>query len=479
MRTPHVIVVGGGLAGLSASIALSQAGCRVSLFEKTPRLGGRATSYVLPTGEHIDNCQHVTLRCCTNLGDFYERIGVADKIRYYDRLVFANPKGQRASITSSGLPAPFHLLPSFATFWLLKWKDKHAIAHAALRIVNSGGRPKLAAGTTMLNWLHQQKQTPAAIDHFWRAVLVSALNEDLERIDAAYGIAVFWKAFLSNPGGFHVGIPSIPLSDLYAPSAEHIEAAHGEVRTRCGIAEIDVCGDQVRAVRLDDGNELNADYYVAALTFDRLLKVLPDTIRTREPFVNMQKLAVSPITSVHLWFEHHVMDEPFVTSLDQTIQWVFNKTRLCGDGVDPSAQYLQIVISASRKVSDQSQQELVQLCRDELARLIPATREAKLLRSVVIRENAATFSPAPGSDEWRPQQRTPIRNLFIAGDWTQTGWPATMESAVRSGYLAAEAILEQEGRPLTLVQPELQPTGLAYYLNAALSLWERAARSAG
>ncbi len=453
---PQVVVVGGGIAGLAASVALSQSGVRVSLLEKSPRLGGRATSYVLPTGEHIDNCQHITLRCCSNLEDFYERIGVDRKIRYYDQLIFAKSNGQRGSVQASWLPAPLHLLPSFARLRLLNTKDKLAIARAMFRIVWNSGRLKVSDDITMLDWLRKQKQTVAAIDHFWRVVLVSALNEDLERIDAAHGIAVFWKAFLSNPEGFRIGIPSVPLSDLYASGAECIEKAHGEVRTRCGVAEICICGDQVSAIRLDDGTELCADYFISAVTSDRLMKLLPESVRTIEPFAGLPNIPVSPITSIHLWYEQPVMNDPFIASLDQTIQWVFNKSKLSSNGV---GHYLQVVISASRSLRDRAQQELIQLCTQELAKVLPATRTSKLLRSVVIRETAATFSPQPGSDRWRPGQKTPLLNLFLAGDWTQTGWPATMESAVRSGYLAAEAILAQEKRPTSFVRPELGPTG--------------------
>jgi zeta-carotene desaturase len=451
----EVIVIGGGLAGLSSSIALADSGFRVSLFERSPRLGGRATSYVLPDGEHIDNCQHVTLGCCVNLQDFYSRIGVADKIRYYDRLVFAESTGRRAAIKASRLPAPLHLVPSFARFRLLDWKDRRAVANAMLRIIRSAGQPRLAAATSMLDWLKQEKQTPGAIHRFWRTVLVSALNENLDRIDATHGIAVFWKAFLSNRDGFRVGIPSVPLEQLYASSRERIESNQGNVHTRRGVAELRFDGDHVTGVRLDDGSEANGDYYIAALTFDQLLKILPDGIRNQSPFSDLGNLRVSPITSVHMWFDRAVMQEPFIASLDQTIQWVFNRT----------GQYLQIVISASHSLSHRSQQDIVELCRKELTRLIPAAGDAELLRSVVIRENAATFSPEPGCDRWRPAQRTPIRNLFLAGDWTQTGWPATMESAVRSGYQAAEAIHALEGRPVRLVQAELPVSGLARWLS--------------
>ena len=453
MPSAHVVVIGGGLAGLAASIALAENGVRVSLVEKHPRLGGRATSYLLPTGEYIDNCQHVTLRCCTNLEDFYRRIGVSKHIKYYDRLMFADSKGRRAEIKSSRLPAPLHVATSFAGFPLLNWRDKRAIALAMFRIMRAGGQPEFTAETTMLAWLKQNRQTEHAIDHFWRVVLVSALNEELDRIDAAHGIAVFWKAFLSNRDAFGVGIPAVPLEVLYDSVADRIRDADGEVRIRCGVSELCMSNGEVCALRLDDGSLLKGDYYVAAMPFDRLLKILPESLAEMETFANIARLNVSPITSVHVWLDRSVMKEPFLASVDQTIQWVFNKTNLNASG--PAGQYLQLVISASRSLAQQSQQEIITMCRQELADLIPRSGGAKWIRATVIRENAATFSPAPGSDRWRPAARTPISNFFLAGDWTQTGWPATMEGAVRSGYGAAEAILATAGRLVHLVRPEL------------------------
>ena len=456
MSSPDVVVIGGGLAGLSAAVALADCGLRILLLEKSPRLGGRATSYTLPGGETVDNCQHVTLGCCTNLADFYRRLGASDKIRYYDRLVFAGLNGRRVTIQPSGLPAPLHLALSFATFGLLNWEDKRGIARALLGILRTAGRPKLSDGITMIEWLKQQKQTQGAIDRFWKTVLVSALNEELNRMDASYGIAVFWKAFLSNPAGFAVGIPSVPLSELYTLNSERID-----VRTRCGVAEIRVDDGDAAGIRLADGAEVTADYYVAAVTFDRLLKMLPPRLRDYEGFANLANLHVSPITSVHFWFNRPVMEEPFLASTDRTIQWVFNKTKLCDVKSAQPGDYLQMVISASYALSERPQQDIIDLCRSELAELVPETARAELTRSVVIRENAATFSPEPGCDRWRPGQRTPVRNFFIAGDWTQTGWPSTMESAVRSGYQAAEGILDLEGRHERLVQPELPATGFS------------------
>jgi zeta-carotene desaturase len=451
MSPAHVIVIGGGLAGLAASVALADQGLRVSLFEKNPRLGGRATSYRLPSGEYIDNCQHVTLPCCTNLEDFYCRVGVAGKIRYYDELLFSDSKGRRGVIKRSSLPAPFHTAPSFASFPLLSLRDKYSVVRAMLHILRSGGAPKLVPGMTMLDWLRQQKQTPAAIHRFWRVVLVSALNEELDRTDANYGILVFWKAFLSSSTAFGMGVPVVPLAELYESCAERIERTGGKVRTRCPVAEICVSNGRVAGVRTDAEHELTADYYLCAVPFDRLLKLVPASIGEDDTFARVERLAFSPITGVHMWFDRSIMFEPFITSVEGTIQWVFNRT----------GQYVQIVISASHELSRCSQQEITDICRRELDNLLPAARGAQLQRSIVVRESTATFSPAPGCEEWRPPQETTVSNLFLAGDWTKTGWPATMESAVRSGYQAAEGILRMVGAPASLLRPELPPGGLA------------------
>jgi zeta-carotene desaturase len=346
---------------------------------------------------------------------------------------------------------------------LVSWADKWNIAKAMFHILRHGGKPPLRGKPTMLQWLLDRHQTAGAIGRFWRVVLVSALNEELDHIDAAYGIAVFWKAFISNSDGFGVGIPHVPLAELYNRAAEQIRT-RGEVRLRCGASSLDGDRSRIDAVRLDDGSSLQGDYYICAVPFDRLLKLLPAEIRRLGTFTEVAKLNSSPITSVHLWLDRTVMKDPFWASVDQTIQWIFNKSALADESATDRArngQYLQIVISASRNLSDLSQAEIVELCRKEIGDVIPEFRQARLLRSVVVRENAATFSVEPGSDHWRPDVVTEVPNLFLAGDWTRTGWPATMESAVRSGYQAAEAVLRREGKAATLVQPELLPSGLS------------------
>jgi squalene-associated FAD-dependent desaturase len=475
-------VIGGGLAGLSSAVALAEAGLQVRLFEKRPHLGGRATSYTLPDGSEVDNCQHVTLGCCTNLADFYSRVGAAGKIRFYDRLYFVDVQGRRSTMEASPLPAPMHLAPSFLLFSSLSFADKRSIANAMMAIAMAAGNPPGIDGISMLDWLHRMKQTPTAVERFWRVVLVSALDEELSRTDARYGIEVFWKGFLANKNGYRVGIPSVPLAELYEGCREAVIRRGGEVRLRAGIREIRVRENRFQSVVLDDGAEISADACVAAVSHNTLLNLLPKEMGEENgPLSGLANIKTSPITGVHLWYDRTVMTEPFLTLLDHTTQWVFNKTLLYGtdetDGAaarqtlqsdrsfatDADGQYLQLVISASYDLVQKSRQEIIDLCRRELAEVLPATRDARLRKATVIKEINATFSPAPGVDRWRPAQTTSVNNLFLAGDWTRTAWPSTMEGAVRSGYLAAEAILAASGEPRTFLQPDLPLEGFSKF----------------
>jgi len=480
-----VIVIGGGLAGLAAGVALADAGCRVRLFEQRPYLGGRATSYALPNGENVDNCQHVTLGCCTNLADFYRRVGSAGKIKFFDRLFFLDPQ-QRTGVMQAGfLPAPLHMAGSFLSFAPLSLKDKISIARALVAILFAGGQPKDAyAGEpiSMLGWLQRHKQTSRAIERFWRVVLVSALDEELDRTDARFGIDVFWKAFLKNNTGYRMGVPSVPLAELYGGCRSAIENKGGEVILRSPVRSLCVKDGTLAAVQFDAGRAETADAFVLAVPDDKLNELLPDEIRAANPsLAQLHKFKVSPITGVHFWFDRAVTKEPFITLLDTQTQWIFNKTALY-DGPQSSAtpvipsearnllssaadkkpgQYIQLVISASYDLLRKSREEIIDLCLNEVRQALPATREAQLVKATVIKEASATFSPEPGVDRWRPVQQTNTPRLFLAGDWTATGWPATMEGAVRSGYLAAEAVLRSAGSPQKFLQPDLPASGLS------------------
>jgi zeta-carotene desaturase len=463
-----VIVIGGGLAGLAAGVALADSGWRVRLFEQRPFLGGRATSYVLPDGEHVDNCQHVTFGCCTNLEDFYRRVGCADKIKVFDRLLLLDPQGRTGQFQAGFLPAPLHIMGSFASFSPLSLWDKLSIGRAMLDILRYQGKPpdiQEPGGISMLEWLRRRGQTKRAIDRFWRVVLVSALSEELDRIDARYGIDVFWKTVLSNRTGYRMGIPGIPLAELYDGCKAEIERRGGEVALRAPVRGLRIENGELAGIRFDGGREESADAYVFAVPHTALAELLPESVKQSDPALgNLDKIKVAPITGVHFWFDRTVMREPFVTLLDTTTQWIFNKTALYADSnakwSQPAfGQYLQLVISASYDLLQKSRQEIIDLCLAEVRQALPAAHKAELLKATVIKEAAATFSPEPGVDRWRPQQQTSVPHLFLAGDWTATGWPATMEGAVRSGYLAAEALLRTSGTPRQFLQPDLPPDG--------------------
>ncbi len=460
-------MIGGGLAGLSSAVALADAGLQVRLIEKRPHLGGRATSYTLPDGSEVDNCQHVTLGCCTNLANFYERVGASGKIRYYDRLYFVDAKGRRSTIEAAPLPPPLHMMPSFLFFNALSFADKRGIAKAMLAIATAGGRPADIEGFSMLDWLQRMKQTKSAIQRYWRVVLVSALDEELGQTDARYGIEVFWKAFLGSKTGYRVGIPLVPLADLYDGCREAIVRKGGEVRMRTNAREIRVSGNQFAGAVLADGTEIVADACICAVPQDEVLELLPaDCSGPGAALEGVRQIKTSPITGVHLWYDRHVMSEPFLTLLDHTTQWVFNKSELSGDGDSgqkEGGQYLQLVISASYELVSKSRQEIIDLCLRELADVLPETRHAKLVKATVIKEVNATFSPAVGVDRYRPGQQSAVKNLILAGDWTRTGWPSTMEGAVRSGYLGAEAVLTGLGKPAQFLQPDLAFEGLSKY----------------
>lgn len=467
-----MIVIGGGLAGLAAGVALADSGWRVRLFEQRPFLGGRATSYVLPDGEHVDNCQHVTLGCCTNLEDFYHRIGASDKIKFFNRLLFLDPQGRSGEMQAGALPAPFHFTGSFASFSPLTLPDKLSIARAMLSIIQHAGDPpdvNEAGGISMLEWLRRRGQTKGAIDRFWRVVLVSALDEELDRTDAHFGVDVFWKAFLSSSTGYRMGVPVVPLSNLYGGCKEEIERRGGEVVLRSPVRGLKLESGQLAGVRFDENREETADAYIFAIPHTALGELLPESLKQFDPsLAHLDKIKSSPITGVHFWFDRVVMDEPFLTLLDTTTQWIFNKTALyAGSPSDSdetldagkSRQYLQLVISASYDLLQKSREEIIDRCLSEVKHALPRARDAELLKATVIKEAAATFSPEPGVDRWRPGHSTSIPGLYLAGDWTQTSWPATMEGAVRSGYLAAEALLRASGTPRIFLQPDLPPDG--------------------
>jgi squalene-associated FAD-dependent desaturase len=448
-----VAIIGGGLAGLSAGSALADAGYQVELFERRPYLGGRASSYELPgTGEVVDNCQHVLLGCCTNLIDFYRRLGVEQQIRWYNEITFILPGGRSSTLKAGALPAPLHAAPSFLDSTVLDLKDKLAIARAMVALVPA--LPK-DDSENFLSWLLRHGQTQKAIKRFWAPVLISALNEDLDRMSVRYAAQVFRESFLKSAEAGRMGVPAVPLSQLYGTAAAYIEARGGKVHLRAPVDS--VCADAGGVELCVGGEDMRADYAILATPFSGVEKLLPDAPELGALREQLHGLETSPITGIHLWFDREITPLEHAVLLERTIQWMFHKSKILATRRD-SAQngsYLELVVSSSKTLVDKPRGEIIEMAVSELAEFFPVVREAKLTKATVIKEVHATFSPTPGGDAFRPSHNSPWPRLFLAGDWTATGWPSTMEGAVRSGYGAAEAL---SGHKFQV--PDLEAKGL-------------------
>jgi squalene-associated FAD-dependent desaturase len=454
-----VAIVGGGLAGLAAGCALADGGFQVTLFERRPFLGGRASSYQHPgTGEVVDNCQHVLLGCCTNLIEFYTRLGVESKIRWYDRLTFLEPGGRASMIGASWLPAPLHTAPAFLGAACLGSKDKLAIASAMAYLAK---RAPADDGKTFLSWLESRGQTETAIERFWKTILVSALNEDLDHMSVSYAAQVVRESFLKSAPAGRMGVPMVPLTELYGTAQAYIKARGGEVRLRSGVESFHAEPESVTLSLA--GNDASFDFAVLAASFDVLPRLLPQTSAAEPLRESLSHFESSPITGIHLWFDRQISDLDHAVLLDRTIQWMFHKSRLLAGAkstAESTGSYVELVVSASKTLVEKSRQEIIDLALKELREFFPGARDANLVKSTVIKEVHATYSPRPGVDAYRPANETVWPRVFLAGDWTATGWPATMEGAVRSGYRAAMCISQVTGSKNTaFLQPDLPAAG--------------------
>ena len=461
---PTVAIAGGGLAGLAAACALSDAGFRVTLFEQRPFLGGRASSYEHPgTGEVVDNCQHVLFRICTNLVKFYEHIGVADQIRWFDQMNFIEPGGRVSVMKSSPLPAPLHTAPSFFHFPFLSAADKLAISRALIPLTLTVQRDN---GQSFQQWLDTHGQTKNAVARFWHPILISALSEELDRISVSAAAQVVRES-MKTPAARHMGVPTLPLTDLYNAAGEYVRSHGGTLHFRCPVEGFSADGSQVRVrMRSKEGTEETFDYLVLALPFDALDSLLPAETQSEAIREKIAHFENSPITGIHLWFDREISDLDHAVLLDRTIQWMFHKSRLQpmraqGENGTGSGSYVELVVSSSKTLIDKSRAEIVELALGEVREFFPAARNANLVKSTVIKEVNATYSPRPGIDAHRPTPVTLWPRVFLAGDWTATGWPATMEGAVRSGYLAAEALADVSGnKGMRFLTPDMPASGL-------------------
>lgn len=451
-----VIVAGAGVAGLSAAVALSQAGARVMLLERRPYIGGRAYSYQHPALEETIDSQHVVVGCCTNLIELAQQAGMASSFRWYDELIFMEPNGQRSLLKPGPLPAPMHQTLSFLRAPMLSLVDKASVAAGLLRFLR--GFPQDDA-ESFASWLKRTGQTERAIRHFWEPVVIGALNDNFESCSVKYAGKVFHESFLRSPQAGLLGIPAAPLTEFFSPIAALAERCGVEVRLKSGVDAIAQTADGRWQVR-SNGAEYVADSLVLATDFRQshnLLATLPASEAEKQQRQEAyERFVPSPITTIHLWYDRDVTGVDHAVLLDTRIQWVFTKSRI-RRWPQERGSYQELVISASWPELEMGREAILASALREFETFFPAARQAKLLKSGVLKEARATFSVTPGLDRFRPQQKTQWSGLYLAGDWTATEWPSTMEGAVRSGRLAAGEVVGERRR---FMAPELPATGL-------------------
>jgi zeta-carotene desaturase len=359
------------------------------------------------------------------------------------------------------LPAPFHDLPAFLRASAFSFSDKLAIGRGMSAFL--AGLPK-DSDENFAQWLKRHGQTHGAIERFWKPVLVSALNEDPEHMSVHYAGQVMRKSLLLSPRAGRMGVPRIPLSDLYNRAIDYLQSRGGRVDLNSAPESFAWDDEMQQWTVAAQGESFTTDAMVLALAFEGLSKLLPALPRNLEADqlgLNLECFEHSPITGIHLWFDREVSDLEHAILLDATIQWMFHKSRLQPEKRrgEPGS-YLELVVSASKSLVGMQRQEIVDLSVRELAQFFPLAAQAKLLKATVVKEVRATYSIRPQLDLLRPTSASPWPRVFLAGDWVATGWPATMESAVRSGYLAAEAVSRAAEEPARFLQPDLPATGL-------------------
>jgi squalene-associated FAD-dependent desaturase len=429
------IVVGGGLAGIAAALELADGGADVTLLEARPRLGGATFSFERD-GRLLDNGQHVALRCCTVYLAFLERIGASDRLALQPRLrvPVLRPGKPEAELARNGLPTPLHLLPTLLRYAPLSLRDRLGAVRAAAAMRSLDPDDPALDERTFGDWLRAHGQSTRAIEALWDLICLPTVNLPADEASLAVAAKVFRTGLLDAADASDLGVPAVPLSELHAEPALAALARAG-VDVRAGTSARGIRrGDQAVEVATDTGIE-EADAVVVAVPHTAVAKLVPPEAVDAGA---LERLGTSPIVNLHVHYDRRVFDHPFAAALDSPLQWLFDRTESAGVS---EGQLVAISLSHAVEEQDKSVAQLRDRYLPELERLLPRAREARVIDVAVTHEPRATFRAGPGSRKLRPGARTPVAGLYLAGAWTDTGWPATMEGAVRSGLDAARAVL--------------------------------------
>ncbi len=456
----NAIVIGGGLAGIAAAMALAKHGTKVQLLEARRRLGGRTGSFVASeSNDAIDYCQHVGMGCCTNLRQLIDWMGQEESWETHRSLHFYGPDGSYQRLSAlPALPAPLHLAG-----WLLRWPglkmgDRISVVRGMLAIrslaINRG-----TDSASALTWLVENRQTKTAIEHFWRTIIVSALGEELEKVNLSSVAKVLQDGFLNHRDAFHLIVPKRPLGELFGTQSEQKLREIGvEVHLQSRVKRIAQISESLFQVESDAHGTLTADAIVVAVPWFRVQSLFESTRHGHLQQIarDAERLTSSPISGIHTWWDRAWLDTPHAAIVGRLSQWVFPKHDYASSSaIEDNEHYYQIVISASRRLPRGDTSTLMQMLKEDLAAVFPKASTANLLRMQVVTDPQAVYSVGIDSSLLRPTTSVAGTNVWLAGDWIQTGWPATMEGAIRSGWIAAENILAAWGNSTQIVAPSL------------------------
>ncbi len=454
-----VIVIGGGLAGIAAAARLAESGRKVTLLEARAELGGRVFSFQdRKSGRVLDNGQHVIVGACRNLISFLERIGARHLWALQRRLDVAvyDRAGRLGRLYGAPAPSPWHLLPAFLTYPHLSLTDKVTAVRGLMSAMLTRRRQPQLEDMTFYQWLKSKSQSERAISNLWNVLIEGTLNDNARDVSAAMGLMIVQDGLLGGRAAINLGYPTVSLNDaLGRPARRYLESLGSQIVTSCPVRSIDARGDRfVQHVTMGDGRMMRAGAYVSAVPFWTLPGLLPPDLAGSVAWAKLSGLRTSPIVNVHLRYDTPVMTGDFCYFVNSPLQWVFNSSRIFGVDTPDGGQSLSISVSAASDYIDTQRGDFADMIAGEMRRAFPKARSAALLDAVVVKQRNATFRCIPGANRLRPGPRTESPNLFLAGEWTDTGWPSTMESAVISGYNAAAAVMSSAGRPA--IAPEQQ-----------------------
>lgn len=440
MNTPfRVVVVGGGLAGLQAAIACADAGAKVTLLEATSRLGGAVFSFSRH-GLNVDNGQHVFLRCCTAYRAFLHRIGADRRVLLQDRLSIPvlGEGGRTAWLRRNNLPAPLHLAGALARYGFLTRHERLAVGTAALALRRLDLDEATLEERSFGQWLADHGQTSPAVAAFWDLITVPTLNLSASQASLGLAAKVFRTGLLSARAAADIGYATAPLSEVHGDPAQQVLSERGvQIYRRCRVERI---REGLTLTVEANGARFDADAVILAVPHRAVARLLPPG--AVDPSLRIADLGVTPIVNVHVVYDRRVTGYPFAAGHGTPVQWMFDRTATSGL---KRGQYLAVALSAADEEIGWRTERFRRTFLPALGRLLPRTRSARVEQFFVTREPAATFRQVPGVDRMRPGPVTAVPGLYLAGAWTDTGWPDTMEGAVRSGLAAARAALRSSG----------------------------------